>query len=121
LCARARNQDYTRDGKGHSAFADEQFFPQENFSVSHDRPGIVSMISITAQLPGEPAPRVMNSSLFIITNKALPKLDGQQVAVGCVTHGLEVVERICAECAFQAPDTAGVSKTVVITECGRLA
>ena len=108
-----------RDQAGASAFEGERFFPQENFTMSHDRPGIVTMISST--LPAEPEPQIVNGSLFMIMAKAAPKLDGRQVVVGVVTHGLEVVERICGECAFQPPDTIGTCKTVTIVECGRLA
>ena len=64
---------------------------------------------------------IVNGSHFMITNQALPMLDGQQVVFGKVTHGMEVVDRICNECGYVAPATSGTSKRVSIDECGQLA
>lgn len=86
--------------------------------LKHDRPGLVSMMNVTEE--GKES-RIVNGSHFMITNRAIPSLDGQQVVFGEVTYGLDVLDRICKECAFAAPETSGTSQRVTIDECGRLA
>ena len=92
-------KDYTRDGRGASAFenlADNsdsssasdssnssssdsnlpkkaKFFPQENFVLKHDAPGVVSMVPATVK-EGDKV-TVSNGSIFMITNRVRQIVD----------------------------------------------
>ena len=63
-------------------------FDDEDFSLTHNRPGILSMVSTY--------PNTNNSQLSI-TMAPAPWLDGQQVVFGEVTDGMDVLERILAD------------------------
>jgi len=84
-------------------------FPDENFKLKHDRPGLLSM----AHKSNEAG---VNCSQFMITSKASPKLDGKHVVFGRVTAGLDIVSKI---------ESAGTPSgkplfDVVISDCGEL-
>ena len=76
-----------RDGSsGESIYG--SVFNDEDFSLTHNRPGIVSMVTIY--------PNTINSQ-FSITMAPAPWLDGQQVVFGEVADGMDVLERIFAD------------------------
>jgi peptidylprolyl isomerase len=82
-------------------------FEDENFSVKHDAPGIVSMAN---------SGRNSNGGQFFITMLRAPWLDGRHVAFGKVIDGMNVVELIQS-----AGQSSGVPKqSVVIHDCGEL-
>jgi peptidylprolyl isomerase len=60
-------------------------FEDENFSVPHDRRGILSMAN---------SGRNTNGGQFFITFDATPWLDGKNVAFGQVVEGLELLQEI---------------------------
>jgi len=82
-------------------------FADENFSVKHSEPGIVSMSN---------GGRNSNGGQFFITLVKAPWLDGRHVAFGKVIEGLEIIELI-----QQAGTSSGTPKqNVVISDCGEI-
>ena len=63
-------------------------FDDEDFSLTHNRPGILSTVSIYPNT---------NNSQFSITMAPAPWLDGHQVVVGEVIEGMDVLEQILAD------------------------
>ena len=83
-------------------------FADENFSVKHDSPGVVSMAN---------GGKDTNASQFFICETEAPWLDGKHVAVGQVTEDtFRVFERIM-ECGSISGRT---TTPIVITDCGQL-
>merc|ERR1719204_2116193 len=89
-------------------YEDETYFPDENHTILHDRPGIVTM--------GAHAPDT-NSSRFVILTAPARWLDGKQVAFGDVVEGLDTVLEIDEICGSQC----GYPRHLVeIVQCGVL-
>jgi peptidylprolyl isomerase len=84
-----------------------RYFADENFTLRHDRPGILSMANTGTNT---------NGSLFNITTAVNTSLDGKNVVFGLVTKGMDVVKKIekvrMVNSKLQNP--------VVISECGEL-
>ncbi|WP_439680938.1 peptidylprolyl isomerase [Embleya sp. MST-111070] len=80
-------------------------FDDENFTVKHTRPGLLSMAN---------SGRNTNGSQFFITAAATSWLDGRHVVFGEVVDGMDVVR------AIEAVGTAGgeTDKMVRVTRCG---
>ena len=82
-------------------------FEDENFTVKHSEPGIVSMAN---------SGRNSNGGQFFITLVKAPWLDGRQVAFGKVIEGMDIVELIQA-----AGTSSGAPKqTITISDCGEI-
>jgi len=79
----AQGGDITnQDGTGGTSIYGKSF-KDENFTVKHDRPGLLSMANSGAHT---------NASQFFITFKAAPHLNNRHVVFGRVTQGLQVLK-----------------------------
>ena len=82
-------------------------FDDENFTLSHTKPGMVSMANAGPNT---------NGSQFFITTVKTAWLDGKHVVFGMVTKGMDVVKKVEAF----GSQSGKPSKRVHIRDCGQL-
>jgi len=96
----------TGDGRGGRSIYGAKF-KDENFTLKHTGPGILSMANSGKNTNG--------SQFFLCTTKT-DFLDGKHVVFGSVTSGYKVVQAMEAVGSEEGP----TSKRVVISACGQL-
>lgn len=100
--------DFTRgNGTGGESIYGEKF-ADEDFTLKHTGPGILSMANAGPNT---------NGSQFFLCTRPTPHLDGRHTVFGYVSKGMNVVK--CIE-SYGSSGSGATSADVVISDCGEL-
>ncbi|PWI73345.1 hypothetical protein PCL_10360 [Purpureocillium lilacinum] len=98
------------DGTGSTTIWGYKSFEDENFTLKHDKPGLLSMANAGPN---------SNGSQFFITTVPTPFLDGKHVVFGKVVDGFDVVKKMEAtKTGYRGKDVPNLD--VVIAQCGEM-
>ncbi|KAI9139359.1 cyclophilin-like domain-containing protein [Paraphysoderma sedebokerense] len=99
--------DFTRgNGTGGKSIYGEKF-ADENFTLKHTEPGLLSMANAGPNT---------NGSQFFITTVPCSWLDGKHTVFGKVIEGMDVVKKV----EGMGSSSGKTSKKIVIADCGQL-
>ncbi|OAO17824.1 20 kDa cyclophilin precursor [Blastocystis sp. ATCC 50177/Nand II] len=99
--------DFTNgNGTGGESIYGERF-PDENFTLKHTGPGLLSMANCGPNT---------NGSQFFITTVPCPWLNGHHVVFGEVKKGMNVLKSL----EMLGTESGSPMKTIAITDCGEL-
>jgi peptidyl-prolyl isomerase H (cyclophilin H) len=96
------------DGTGSTTIWGTKSFADENFNLTHDRPGLLSMAN---------SGKDTNGSQFFITCAQTPHLNGKHVVFGHVIDGMDVVKKIENVRTGQNDKPL---QDVVVAQCGEM-
>ena len=96
------------DGTGSTSIYNNTSFPDENFTIKHEQPGLLSMANSGPN---------SNGCQFFITCAATPFLDGKHVVFGKVVDGMDVVRKV--EITRTGKDDQPVHE-VRVAQCGEM-
>lgn len=97
------------DGTGSASIFGTKAFADENFTLKHDVPGLLSMANSGPNT---------NGSQFFITTVATPHLNNKHVVFGKVVDGMDVVRKIENVRTNKANDRP--LQDVIISQCGEM-
>ncbi|KAK2592380.1 Peptidyl-prolyl cis-trans isomerase H [Conoideocrella luteorostrata] len=98
------------DGTGSTCIWGLKTFEDENFSIKHDQPGLLSMANAGPNT---------NGSQFFITTVPTEFLDNKHVVFGKVVEGWDVVKKIeNTKTGYKGQDVPNLD--VVISQCGEM-
>lgn len=119
------------DGTGSTCIYGTKAFADENFTLKHEQPGLLSMavschlspfpLSESALTGGQQqnAGPNTNGSQFFITTVPTPFLDGKHTVFGKVVDGMDVVKKMEAtKTGYRGKDVPNLD--VVIAQCGEM-
>ncbi|KAM3536055.1 hypothetical protein MY4038_000831 [Beauveria bassiana] len=122
------------DGSGSTCIWGYKSFEDENFTLKHDQPGLLSMATkekekkrrrfcvcraqYADKSPQNAGPNT-NGCQFFITTAPTPFLDGKHVVFGKVADGMDVVRKMEAtKTGYKGKDVPNMD--VVIAQCGEM-
>lgn len=98
------------DGTGSTCIYGTKSFADENFTLKHDAPGLLSMANAGPN---------GNGSQFFITLREASFLDGKHVVFGKVVEGMDVVRMMeGVRTGYRGKDVP--NQDLVIAQCGEM-
>ncbi|KAM3444870.1 hypothetical protein MY1884_001768 [Beauveria asiatica] len=102
------------DGSGSTCIWGYKSFEDENFTLKHHQPGLLSMAA-----KSQNAGPNTNGCQFFITTAPTPFLDGKHVVFGKVADGMDVVRKMEAtKTGYKGKDVPNMD--VVVAQCGEM-